>query len=265
MINKSLPEEGAQCPSKTGRVIQKTGEKLVDTSENALDIVAKAVQLIPNAGLEMANLTRSPEAASSLPSPTSTTTPETANPTISAPCASDAISPMTPITTPERAGGELALSATTASLRSLIGKSKSAERNKELQHVLRDDESQMTLYQIQLENWKPFTGRVKASIDIWGSSVKFNGGEYAVRAKQIAAAAQSSGLNDPQATAGQRLMMATALYKGTETYDRAFQQGMNKTEWKKQWADTLNSVAEFFGLGNKKVVSKRAKQQRKAE
>lgn len=265
-MTESIIPENAPCQSKIGHGTRKTGKTSVDPFVNAPEIAVKEVPLIPTAALKTMNPIPLPEVALSLPSPTLTTTPDTVTPTISDHGASDAIPPMTPSTTPKPATADLVLSATTDSPRSLTGKTpkQSAKRSQELRKVLRNDETQTTLYQIQLENYKPFTSRIQASIDIWGSSAKFSGGEYAVRAKQIAAACQVSGLNDPNATPAQRLAVATALHKGTETYDRAFEQGLDKTEWKSQFKKILDQSAEFFGLGNKKAVAARNKTQRKA-
>lgn len=260
MSSESIADdEGKPCPSKTGAATRRTGKKSVGKSENGPETDVKESRNIPTAGPKTGSHTPLPEVALSLPSPILTMSQATAIPETSVVYASDAISPMTPNIMQEPEKDELVLSATTANPRSLNGKNKSAKRSKELQRVLRNDESQMTLYQIQLEQWKPFNDRVKASVEIWGSSAKCKGGEHTVRAKQIAAAAQASGLNDPYASPGQRLMMATALYKGQETYDFAFQHGLDKTEWKNQWRETLRSVAEFFGLGNKKAVAARNK------
>lgn len=255
MSDKSISE----CQSKIDPGIPKTGRKSVNQSGKEPQTVAKEAPPTLDAAPKTESLTPSQEAPLCSPSRTLTTTPKTASRKTSGRCASGATSPTTPDIMQKQESDARALSVTTSNRRSLVGKNKSAERSKELQRVLRNDESQMTLYQIQLEQWKPFNDRVKASVEIWGSSAKCKGGEHTVRAKQIAAAAQASGLNDPYASPGQRLMMATALYKGQETYDFAFQQGLDKTEWKKQWGDMLGSVAEFFGLGNKKAVAARNK------
>ena len=54
------------------------------------------------------------------------------------------------------------------------------------------------------------------------------------------------------------------MHKGIETYDRAFNQALDRAEWKNQFGKTVADVAEFFGLGNKKAVAKREKEKRKA-
>lgn len=265
-MSKKIIQEEAPCQSKIGLAIPSTGKGSARKFVNAPAGDAKAVPPIPTAGPNKGNSIPLPEVELCLPSPTLTTNPETVTPITSAACASDATLPMTPNTMLQPESAALVLSATTDNQHSLNGKTphQSAKRSQELRRILRNDETQTTLYQIQLENYKPFTTRIQASIDIWGSSAKFSGGEYAVRAKQIAAACQVAGMNDPNATPAQRLAVATALHKGTETYDRAFEQGLDKTEWKNQFKIALEQSAEFFGLGNKKTVKARAKAARKA-
>lgn len=265
MTEQSIPESSS-CQLKTGHCTHETGNPLADQFVSGPEIAAKAVQHIPTAAPETANPTRSPEAGLSLPSPTLTTSLPTANPTTCGPGASDAIPLMTPSTMPEPESAALALSATTDSPRSLSGKkrNKSADRSRELQRVLRQDAAQLPIYQIQLEHYKPFTDKVKIGLEVWGSSAKCEGGEYAVRAKQIAAMCQMTGLNDPHATPEKRLAAATALLKGKETLDRAFEQQSDKDEWKGQFKKALDEVGNFFGLGNKKAVTARNKAQRKA-
>jgi len=100
-------QESAPCQSKTGRVIRKTGKPSVNPSVKERAIAAKAVPPIPNAAPAIENPIPLPEVESFSRSPTLTTNPETVTPTISGPCASAAISPMTPSTTPipdEKAG-----------------------------------------------------------------------------------------------------------------------------------------------------------------
>lgn len=247
------------CRSKTGRATRKTGKRSDDPSESEPVIAVKEAPLIQTATLETESHTPLPEVALSSLSPTLTTILDTVTPTTYEPGVSDAILPTIPNTMQKPDNDDLALSGTISNPHCSSGKkiSKSADRSRELQRVLKKDEAQLTLYQIQLEHWKPFTDRVKASIEIWGSSATV--GEYAVRAKQIAAACQVSGLNDPYATPGQRLAIATALLKGKETYDQAFQQGLDKTEWKDMFRKVVNGSAEFFGLGKKTGNKNRSK------
>ena len=264
MTVESIPES-APCQLKTGHCTRETGKPLAAPSVNGPGIAAKAVLPILNAVPETANHIQSPEAGLSLPSPTLTTSLPTVNPTTCGPGASDAIPPMTPSTMPEPESAAPALSVTIASPRSLSGKkrNKSADRSRELQRVLREDATQLPMYQIQLEHYKPFTDKVKIGIEVWGSSAKCDGGEYAVRAKQIAATCQMSGLNDPHATPDKRLAAATALWKGKEAFDRAFELQSGKDEWKQQFKKSLDEVGNFFGLGNKQAVKARMKAQRK--
>lgn len=196
MSDKSISE----CQSKIDPGIPKTGRKSVNQSGKEPQTVAKEAPPTLDAAPKTESLTPSQEAPLCSPSRTLTTTPKTASRKTSGRCASGATSPTTPDIMQKQESDARALSVTTSNRRSLVGKNKSAERSKELQRVLRNDESQMTLYQIQLEQWKPFNDRVKASVEIWGSSAKCKGGEHTVRAKQIAAAAQASGLNDPYAS-----------------------------------------------------------------
>jgi len=239
MSSESI-QESAPCLSKTGRVIRKTGKLLAKRSAKERVIAAKAVPPIPTVAPGMANPIPLPAAELCLPSPTLTTNPETVTPIISGPCVSDAIPLMTPSTMSELENAALVLSATTANPPCLNGKkrNKSADRSRELQRVLRQDATQVPMYQIQLEHYKPFTDKVKIGIEIWGSSAKCDGGEYAVRAKQIAATCQMTGLNDPYATPDKRLAAATSLWKGKETFDRAFEQQSSKDEWKDQFKKT---------------------------
>lgn len=131
--------------------------------------------------------------------------------------------------------------------------------------VIDRDPTQLMMYQIQMENYRPFVDRVKHSIDVWGSNANCEGGEYAVRAKQIAAYCQTAGLNDPNATPEQRLAMATCLWKGKQTYDLHLGDPHGKNQWKEDWKKELEKTSVFFGLGSKTMLKKMKQQQRTAK
>jgi hypothetical protein len=186
--------------------------------------------------------------------------PEIANPTTSAPGASVATPPMTPSTMPETESAGRALSAITNSPRSLTGKNRTPTRQ-ELLAAIQGDELVLQLHHITLEAYKPAMDAIKKYLEIFGSqSPNF----YMTKNKQVIAACQMQGINDPTATRKQRIA-ATACYEMLlEAILRSFELGLKKEEVKKAMNDAINSAAEFFGLGNKKAVAQREKAKRKA-
>ena len=125
-----------------------------------------------------------------------------------------------------------------------------------MMQTLKHNPEQLMMYQIQLENYHPFADKVKQSIDVWGSSAKCNGGEYAVRAGQIAKYCQTAGLNDPNASPEQRLAMATCLLKGKKTYELYLGDPNGKPAWKVEFKNALEQTSAFFDLGTKKMMKK---------
>jgi hypothetical protein len=251
------------CLSKTGRCTQETGEKLVNQSVSGLEIAAKEVQLIQIVEPEIANHTLSPEAELSSPLLTSTTSQETANPTTLEPCASDAISPMTPNTTQQPESAALALSATTANPRSLTGTpkpNKSVENRKQL--LRSGDQLGLTLYALQVETYKAAMDAIKQYLDMHGSS---SPNYYMSKNIQIAGICQVSGLTDPEATRKQRIAIAACLEAVGEFFIRGLELGLSKEEIKNMVNQELYRVGEFFGLGNKKAIQAREVAKRKEE
>jgi hypothetical protein len=184
--------------------------------------------------------------------------PETANPTTSVACASDATLPMTLNTMPKTESAALALSATTDSPLCLNGKkrNKSAERRKELMEKLRHDETQMTLYTIQLDSYKPGMDALRLLLEIFGSS---SPNLYLSKNKQIAAICQVNGLNDPSASNWQRIAITACLEKLRIEILRGIELNYDYERIKRQVNDELTRIGDFFGLGNKKAVKARGK------
>lgn len=100
-MSEEIHQESTSCLSKTGLDTRQIGKTPASKSVNAPEIAVKAVQPTPTAAPATINHIPSPEAGSSLPSPTLTTNPKTVIPTTSELCASDATSPMTPSITHE--------------------------------------------------------------------------------------------------------------------------------------------------------------------
>jgi len=255
MTEKSIPEV-APCPSKTGRATRKTGGKSAVTSSNAPDIAAKAARLIPTAEPETTNPIPSPEAASYSPSPTSITSRKTARQKISGLGAKDATLPMTPDTMLELVEKPARSLTTIVSRHSSSGKNKSEERRKALMEKLRNDETQMTLYQIQLDAYKPAMNAIKLLLEIFGSS---SPNLYMSKNKQIAAICQVKGLNDPNASNWQRIAITACLEKLRLEVLRSLELDYDYERIKKQVNDELTRIGDFFGLGNKKAVKARGK------
>ncbi len=260
MTIESIPES-APCRSKTGRATRLTGKKSADLSAlSGPETAAKGVPLIPTAAPEMANPIPLPEAGLYLPSHTLITIPPTVPPTISEPGASAVMSPMTPSITPTTPGDPGNSLVTTDSQRSLNGANKKPTR-KELLRAIHGDELALQIYQITLETYKPAMDAIKLYLEIFGSqSPNF----YMTKNKQVAAACQMNGLNDPDATRKQRLAAMTCYEMIMESIMDGLQSGLGKEQVKQMMNDAINRAAEFFNLGNKKAVAARMKSRRKA-
>jgi len=255
MTESSIPES-EPCQSKIGRATRRTGKPLADKSAtNGRGIVAKAVPHIPTAAPETANPIQSPEAGLSLPSPTLTTILPTATKTTCGLGASDAMLPMTPSTMPTTPADPDNLPATIPSQRCLSGVNKKPTRQ-ELLRAIQGDELALQLYQITLETYKPAMDAIKLYLEIHGSqSPNF----YMTKNKQVSAACQMNGLNDPNATRKQRIAAMTCY----ELLMEAIMTGLELSLDKEQ-VDAISRAAEFFNLGNKKAVAARNKAGRKA-
>jgi hypothetical protein len=254
MTSEITPEGNEKCQLKIGLDTRKTGQKSGARSENAPENDAKEAQPIPIATPETENPIQSPVAESCLLSPTSITTQDITTPEISAVCASDAILPMTQTTMHEPAAELKASADTTANPRSLIGK----KTNKQLmQHYQKTgDKLQLTLKCMTLEAYKPAMDALKLYLEIHGSqSPNF----YMTRNKQVIAACQMNGINDPNATRKQRLAAITCYEMIHEAITQCLELGLGKEETKKELNDAVAKAAEFFGLGNKKAVKARNK------
>jgi len=157
---------------------------------------------------------------------------------------------------PELAAKPARAVATISNLSSSHGKNKSAERRKELMEKLRHDETQMTLYQIQLDAYKPAMDAIKLLLEIFGSS---SPNLYMSKNKQIAAICQVKGLNDPNASRWQTIAITACLEKLRIEVLRSLELNYDYERIKKQVNDELTRIGEFFGLGNKKAVKARGK------
>jgi hypothetical protein len=119
------------------------------------------------------------------------------------------------------------------------------------------NELQLHLKQLSLEAYKPAMDACKLYLEIHGSqSPNF----YMTRNKQVAAACQMSGINDPNATRKQQLAAITCYEFIHESIMRCIELGLGKEETKKTLNEAIEKAAEFFGLGNKKAAKRRAKQ-----
>ena len=144
--------------------------------------------------------------------------------------------------------------------RSLNGANKKPTQQ-ELLRAIQGDELALQLYQITLETYKPAMDAIKLYLEIHGSqSPNF----YMTKNKQVAAACQMNGLNDPGASRKQRIAAMTCYEMLMEAIMTGIESGLDK-EWVKQMMnDAINRAAEFFNLGNKKAVKAREKAKRKA-
>ena len=260
MTVESIPES-APCQSKIGRSTRRTGKKSAALSAtNGRGIVAKAVPHIPTAAPETANPIQSPEAGLSLPSPTLTTILPTATKTTCGPGASDATCDMTPPTTQPLDSVPVTSLATINSRHSLSGANKKPTRQ-ELLRAIQGDELALQLYQITLETYKPAMDAIKLYLEIHGSqSPNF----YMTKNKQVSAACQMNGLNDPNATRKQRIAAMTCYELLMEAIMTGLELSLDKEQVKQRMNDAISRAAEFFNLGNKKAVAARNKAGRKA-
>lgn len=220
---------------------------------NEQEIAVKEAPPIPTVVPEMANHILLPEAELSSLSPTSITILPIVTPTISVLGVSDATLPMMPniMQTPEE--NQEASESTTGNRRSLVGKKPT---HRELMNVIRHDELLLQIHQMQLEAYKPAMDALKRYLEIFGSqSPNF----YMTKNKQVAAACQMNGLNDPSASRKQRIAAMTCYEMIYETIMRCLEMGFDKEQVKQAMNDAINRAAEFFGLGNKKAVAARAK------
>lgn len=127
--------------------------------------------------------------------------------------------------------------------------------------AIHGDELALQIYQITLETYKPAMDAIKLYLEIFGSqSPNF----YMTKNKQVAAACQMNGLNDPDATRKQRLAAMTCYEMIMESIMDGLQSGLGKEQVKQMMNDAINRAAEFFNLGNKKAVAARMKARRKA-
>ena len=129
-----------------------------------------------------------------------------------------------------------------------------APSRQDLIAALRGNELGLQLAQIQFEHYKPAMDAMKLYLDVYGSS---SPNLYRTKNKQIAAACQMSGVNDPTATRKQRLAAITCYEMIHEAVIRCLELGLDKKEAKKALNDAIEQAAEFFGLGNKKTVQAR--------
>jgi hypothetical protein len=161
---------------------------------------------------------------------------------------------MTPDTMPEPVEKPARSLATIASPRSLSGKK--LPSHKELMRALQGDDLGLQLHQITLEAYRPAMDALKLYIEIFGSS---SPNLYRTKNKEVAAACQMNGINDPSATRKQRLAAATCYEMIHESIMRCLELGLDKDQTKKTLKEAVAKAAEFFGLGNKKAVKARGK------
>ena len=122
--------------------------------------------------------------------------------------------------------------------------------------ALQEDDLGLQLHQITMEAYKPAMDACRLYLEIYGSgSPNF----YMTRNKQVAAACQMNGINDPSATRKQRLAAATCYEMIHESIMRCIELGLSKEDTKKTLNDAIEKAAAFFGLGNKKAVKARRK------
>lgn len=136
------------------------------------------------------------------------------------------------------------------------GKSLSKPTQKDLMSVIRHDELQLHIHQLQLEAYKPAMDALKLYLDIYGSgSPNF----YRTKNIQVAKTCQMNGLNDPTATRKQRLAAITCYEMIYETINRSLELGLDKEQVKQLMNEAIHNAGEFFNLGNKRSVAARNK------
>lgn len=145
--------------------------------------------------------------------------------------------------------------STTGNRRSLRGANRPPTRN-ELMRAIQGDELALQLHQITLEAYKPAMDAIKVYLEIFGSS---SPNFYMTKNKQVAAACQMSGVNDPNATRKQRLAAATCYEMICEAIIQSLEAGLDKEQVKQTMNDAIERAAAFFGLGKKKAVKARTK------
>lgn len=126
----------------------------------------------------------------------------------------------------------------------------------ELMRAIHGDELMLQLHQITLEAYKPLMNAIKHYLTIHGSqSPNF----YMTKNKQVAAACQMTGINDPDASRKQRIAAMTCYEMLLEAIMTGLENNLGKDRIKAMMNDAINSAAEFFNLGNKKMVKAREK------
>ena len=248
MTDSSIPES-APCPSKTGRATRKTGRKSAAPSLTAPAIAAKAAPPIPTAAPATMNLTPLPEVASSSPSPTSTTSPNTATPPTSAPGASDATLPMTGNTTPEPEEKPDHSRVTIDNPPCSSGK-KTALTRRQLKKQLSNKPEDLFILQVTAETYRPAMDSTKASVEVYGSSAKPS--LYCALNKQVAAKCQMNGINDPAANRRQRIAALTMLEDIYEVHTDTLQGKISRERMNEIRNERMTRTALFHGLGTKK-------------
>ncbi len=127
--------------------------------------------------------------------------------------------------------------------------------------ALHGNELMLQLHQIQLEAYKPVMDALKLYLEIYGSgSPNF----YMTKNKQVAAACQMNGVNDPSASRKQRIAAMTCYEMLLDAIVTGLENDLDKERIKEMMNDAINRAAAFFNLGNKKAVAARNKAQRKA-
>jgi hypothetical protein len=146
---------------------------------------------------------------------------------------------------------ELVLSATTDNLPSLVGKSESKSKltRRQLMKRLSDKPEDLLVCQLTAESYRPCMDSTKAVIEVYGSQAKPS--LYCALNKQVAAKAQVSGVNDPNATRRQRIAMLTMYEDITEVHTQALQLNLDKERMKEMRNERLTRTALFHGLGAK--------------
>lgn len=121
---------------------------------------------------------------------------------------------------------------------------------------LKNDELMLHIHQLGLESYKPAMNAMKLYLSVYGSS---SPNLYRTKNIQIAAACQMNGINDPDATRKQRLCALTCYELIYEAVYRSLEMGLDKDDAKQMVNNAVERAAEFFGLGNKRMVSARNK------
>jgi len=107
---------------------------------------------------------------------------------------------------------------------------------------------------LRLDAYKPAMDALKAYLVIHGSS---SPNLYRTRNKQVLAACQIASANE--ATPKQILAVATCYQKMEEAILFGLEHQLDKEEIKRLINEAIESAAQFFDLGNKKAIQRRAK------